>query len=66
MITKEPGKYLISKGLASSRFKTSGFGIADPIASNDTKDGQSQNRRVEFAITANNKMVEDAKKETNK
>jgi outer membrane protein OmpA-like peptidoglycan-associated protein len=54
--------YLISKGLASSRFKTSGFGIADPIASNDTKEGQAQNRRVEFAITANNKMVEDAKK----
>lgn len=55
--------YLISKGLAASRFKTSGFGIADPIASNDTKEGQSQNRRVEFAITANAKMVEDAKKQ---
>ena len=55
--------YLISKGLVSSRFKTSGFGIADPIASNDTKEGQSQNRRVEFAITANAKMVEEAKKQ---
>ncbi|WP_269223689.1 MULTISPECIES: OmpA family protein [Flavobacterium] len=54
--------YLVSKGLAESRFKTSGYGIADPIASNDTKEGQSQNRRVEFAITANAKMVEDAKK----
>jgi outer membrane protein OmpA-like peptidoglycan-associated protein len=54
--------YLISKGLAASRFKTSGYGIADPIASNDTKEGQSQNRRVEFAITANAKMIEDAKK----
>lgn len=53
--------YLISKGLSASRFKTSGYGIADPIASNDTKEGQSQNRRVEFAITANAKMVEDAK-----
>jgi outer membrane protein OmpA-like peptidoglycan-associated protein len=53
--------YLISKGLVASRFKTSGYGIADPIASNDTKEGQSQNRRVEFAITANAKMVEDAK-----
>jgi outer membrane protein OmpA-like peptidoglycan-associated protein len=55
--------YLTSKGLATSRFKTSGFGIADPIASNETKEGQSQNRRVEFAITANAKMVEDAKKQ---
>ncbi|WP_348825115.1 OmpA family protein [Flavobacterium aestuarii] len=54
--------YLVSKGLAASRFKTSGYGIADPIASNDTKEGQSQNRRVEFAITANAKMIEDAKK----
>lgn len=52
--------YLTSKGLVASRFKTSGFGIADPIASNDTKEGQTQNRRVEFAITANAKMVEDA------
>jgi outer membrane protein OmpA-like peptidoglycan-associated protein len=54
--------YLITKGLVASRFKTSGYGIADPIASNDTKEGQSQNRRVEFAITANAKMVEDAQK----
>jgi outer membrane protein OmpA-like peptidoglycan-associated protein len=54
--------YLISKGLVASRFKTSGHGIADPIESNDTKEGQSQNRRVEFAITANEKMIEDAKK----
>ncbi|WP_268847646.1 OmpA family protein [Flavobacterium aestivum] len=54
--------YLISKGLVSSRFKTSGFGIADPIATNDTPDGRSQNRRVEFAITANQKMIDDAKK----
>ncbi|WP_264566772.1 OmpA family protein [Flavobacterium sp. N3904] len=55
-------QYLISKGLAASRFKTSGYGIADPIASNDTAEGKSQNRRVEFAITANDKMVQDAKK----
>ena len=55
--------YLISKGLASARFKTTGLGIADPIATNDTAEGRSQNRRVEFAIIANEKMVEEAKKE---
>ncbi len=55
--------YLSGKGLANSRFATTGFGEADPIASNETVDGKSQNRRVEFAITANEKMVEDAKKE---
>lgn len=58
--------YLISKGLVSTRFKVTGLGIADPIASNDTAEGRSQNRRVEFAITANQKMVEEAKKETGK
>ncbi|GAB3719178.1 MAG: OmpA family protein [Flavobacterium sp.] len=56
-------KYLESKGLNMSRFKMVGMGIADPIATNDTPEGRSQNRRVEFAITANEKMVEDAKKQ---
>ncbi len=56
-------KYLESKGLNMSRFKMVGMGIADPIATNDTPEGRSQNRRVEFAITANEKMVEEAKKQ---
>ncbi|HEX8577317.1 MAG TPA: OmpA family protein [Flavobacterium sp.] len=55
--------YLSNKGLRAGRFKTTGMGVADPIASNDTPEGRSQNRRVEFAITANEKMVEEAKKE---
>lgn len=59
-------KYLESKGLNMSRFKMVGMGIADPIATNDTPEGRSQNRRVEFAITANDKMVDDAKKEAGK
>jgi outer membrane protein OmpA-like peptidoglycan-associated protein len=58
--------YLASSGLLSSRFKITGLGIADPIATNDTPEGRSQNRRVEFAITANEKMVNDAKKEAGK
>ena len=56
--------YLAGKGLAASRFVTTGLGIADPVASNETVDGRSKNRRVEFAITANEKMVQDAQKET--
>jgi len=55
--------YLASKGLNTARFSTTGMGIADPIATNETAEGKSQNRRVEFAITANDKMVQDAKKE---
>ncbi len=55
--------YLSGKGILASRFTITGMGIADPIATNDTPDGRTQNRRVEFAITANSKMVDDAKKE---
>jgi len=58
--------YLAGKGLAAGRFTTTGLGIADPIATNDTPEGRSQNRRVEFAITANEKMVQDAQKEAGK
>ena len=55
--------YLASKGVSSRRFQVTGLGIADPIASNETVDGRSQNRRVEFAITANEKMIKDAEAE---
>jgi outer membrane protein OmpA-like peptidoglycan-associated protein len=55
--------YLTQNGLSSSRIKTAGLGIADPIATNETVDGRAQNRRVEFAITANEKMKQDAEKE---
>lgn len=53
--------YLNKKGVAAARFTTTGMGEADPIESNETDAGRSKNRRVEFAITANDKMVEDAK-----
>lgn len=55
--------YLTGKGIASNRFSTTGMGIADPISSNETVQGRSENRRVEFAIIANEKMVEAAKQE---
>jgi outer membrane protein OmpA-like peptidoglycan-associated protein len=55
--------YLMSKGLNASRFKTKGMGPNDPIATNDTPEGRSKNRRVEFTITANEKMIQDAQKE---
>lgn len=55
--------YLRSKGISSSRVTTKGMGESDPKVSNDTDAGRAENRRVEFVITANQKMVNDAKKE---
>ncbi len=52
--------YLISKGVASSRVMTMGVGENEPIATNDTDAGRAENRRVEFAITANEEMIKDA------
>ena len=56
-------QYLRNKGVASSRVTTKGYGESAPIADNNTDDGRAQNRRVTFLITANEKMIEDAKKE---
>jgi flagellar motor protein MotB len=41
------------------------MGESDPKVSNDNDAGRAENRRVEFVITANQKMVEEAKKEAN-
>ncbi len=55
--------YLSSKGLVRSRFEIVGMGESEPIDSNETTSGRANNRRVEFAILANNKMIEDAEKQ---
>ena len=45
--------YLVGQGVASNRLRSTGRGENEPIASNDSEAGQSQNRRVEIAIYAN-------------
>jgi len=45
------GQYLQSKGVQQQRIATTGFGETHPVASNDTPDGRSQNRRVELVLT---------------
>ena len=53
--------YLVSQGVSASRMFTMGIGEKEPVASNDTDAGRAENRRVEFAITANEEMINDAK-----
>jgi outer membrane protein OmpA-like peptidoglycan-associated protein len=55
--------YLRNRGVPGSRVSTRAFGESAPIASNDSETGRSQNRRVDFLITANEKMKAEAKKE---
>ena len=55
--------YLKTINIASSRMTTKGFGESAPKYTNETDNGRSQNRRVEFLISANEKMKEDARKE---
>jgi outer membrane protein OmpA-like peptidoglycan-associated protein len=40
--------YMESKGIDSSRITTKGWGKTKPVASNKTKEGRAQNRRVEI------------------
>ena len=42
--------YLISQGIAGERLSTVGQGEAYPITSNDTREGRSKNRRIEFVV----------------
>jgi chemotaxis protein MotB len=43
-------QFLISQGVKPSLVSARGFGEADPVASNDTPQGQAQNRRVELTL----------------
>lgn len=58
--------YLTSQGIAYSRATIKGFGESMPKYDNNTAEGLAQNRKVEFLITANAKMVAEAEKEAAK
>jgi len=56
--------YLYNNEIANNRIRTKGFGENMPKYDNNTEEGRSQNRRVEFLITANDKMKTEAEKES--
>lgn len=58
--------YLIKKNIFSERMTTKGFGQTAPKYNNNSEKGRTENRRVEFMITANEKMKEEARKEGEK
>jgi len=45
-------RFLTNNGIDEKRIQTEGFGPDYPIASNDTPQGQRENRRVDFIITS--------------
>ena len=53
--------YLGSQNVSNARFTVEGYGQTKPVASNDTAEGRAQNRRVEVAIWANEKLKKYAK-----
>lgn len=40
--------YMVSKGVNAGRLSAKGYGIENPVATNDTAEGRAQNRRVEL------------------
>ncbi|MGD9216865.1 MAG: OmpA family protein [Desulfobacteraceae bacterium] len=52
-LSKERAKsvmqYLIKRGIEPERLQWAGYGQTRPVATNDTRDGREQNRRVEFS-----------------
>lgn len=55
--------YLISLGVSPGRITTKGMGESDPVVPNDTEAHRAQNRRVEFVLTADAAMKQQAQQE---
>ena len=55
--------FLRKNNVTDNRIKTAAYGEGQPKFSNDTDENRAKNRRVEFAIYANEKLINEAKKE---
>jgi outer membrane protein OmpA-like peptidoglycan-associated protein len=56
--------YVAGLGVNPARFTTMGYGESQPIATNETAEGKQQNRRVELAIMANEKLKKAAEQQS--
>jgi outer membrane protein OmpA-like peptidoglycan-associated protein len=56
--------YLATQNVNPTRFTIMGYGESQPIVSNENADGRAQNRRVEVAIYANEKLKKVASDKT--
>jgi outer membrane protein OmpA-like peptidoglycan-associated protein len=56
--------YLTTQNVNAARFTTEGYGESQPVTTNDTAAGRAQNRRVEVAIWANEKLKKVAQEKT--
>lgn len=54
------GFYLGQSQVDARRFLVKGYGASQPIATNDTDGGRQQNRRVDIAVMANDKLKKAA------
>jgi len=61
---KSVSNYLASLNVDPTRFTIMGYGESQPIATNETVEGRSQNRRVDLAIMANEKLKKVAEQKT--
>ena len=58
--------YLAASEVSAARFSTMGYGLTQPVATNDTADGRQANRRVDIAVMANEKLKKAAREQAKK
>lgn len=59
------GQALIKGGLGADRVRTVGYAATQPIATNDTEEGRSKNRRVEIIVTQWSEPIASASEKEN-
>ena len=55
---KSVKNYLVGNGVESGRLTATGYGEEQPVASNDTKEGRAENRRVELKVLGSDTVAE--------